>query len=126
MKILGELLPLAIIACLVLTFAFYAGGWALLLTGAREGWKILVRFAPLFMLAFLVVGEVKVLMEKHIDPEQIASWLSGAKGVWFAFLGGIFTPVILPLYPIFKSLWDAQSAEPRSLCFWLHSPLTGR
>ena len=106
MRLGGELGPLLIIALVVSLTVFYDGGLALLRKGGMEGGKMLARFIPLFVVAFFVVGQSKVLMDKHIDVQRLDTWLSGGKGILFALFSGIVTPVILPLFPLLKSMWD--------------------
>ena len=105
MRFGADTVAILIIGVATLLVAFYAGGWGLVRKGAFEGGKLFVVFIPTFVVAFLIVGLVKVLMDKYMDFEHLGVWLSGSKGILIALLSGILTPVILPFYPLLKELW---------------------
>lgn len=117
MKIGGDTILLVLLALIVSVIIFYDGGIAMIRKGSIEGVKMFLGFIPMFVVAFFIVGQSKVLMDKYVDVQWLGTWLSGGRGILFAFLGGIVTPVVLPFFPILRSLWDVGVGRAAIIMF---------
>lgn len=103
MKFVTELFSLCL-GVVVVWLTFREGGWGLVNAGITAGWKLTLKMIPIMLIALFVIGQAQVLMERYMD--EIKVWLSGEKGIFVAFLGGVLTPSTIALFPIFKELWD--------------------
>lgn len=100
----GALLVLAAVAITIIVFR--DGGWSLVWAGVREGGNIFLTFLPIFLLAFFIVGESQVFMNRRLD--EVKEWVSGGKGIFLAWIGGMVTPSSMALYPTLRDLWERE------------------
>ena len=116
MKLVNELFFLCL-GVVIVWLTFREGGWQLVGSGMTAGWKLVLKMLPIMLIAFLVIGQAQVLMERHMA--EIKVWLSGEKGIFVALLGGALTPSTIALFPIFKELWDQGVGRTAIIMFIL-------
>ncbi|MBI2118270.1 MAG: permease [Elusimicrobia bacterium] len=80
---------------------------ALMWTGWKSGFNLLIKIFPILLLAFAMSGLVQTLVPK----EAVAKWLgkeSGWKGIWFGCLAGAVTPGgPYTSFPVVAALYQA-------------------
>jgi uncharacterized membrane protein YraQ (UPF0718 family) len=84
------LVLLALLAGLAL-LAHARGGSEMMGAGFREGWALLLRFAPVIVVSFLAAGFAEALVPR----EWVREWLgadSGLRGILLATGAGVITP----------------------------------
>lgn len=103
------LLILAIVAALLLLFAFWRAR-DLPLSGLAAAGRTLWRNLPILLLGFVIAGLVQVLVPR----ELISRWLgtqSGVKGVLFACLaGGLVPGSPYAVFPLVASLYQSGAS----------------
>ena len=95
----------ALIGMALILVVFREGGWALVRSGLSVSGKMFIEFLPVFVMGFLIVGQSKVLIELHMDT--LRGWITGSRGIFSAWMGGMFVPGGMIIYPLFREWWRA-------------------
>lgn len=100
------IISLALVVVVLVWLALWKGE-GILLAGVKTGGVQLLKFLPIFVIIFLIMGLIEVMLPENI----VETWLSdaaGFKGIGIAWLAGILTPAgSIMGFPVVAALYKA-------------------
>lgn len=95
----GSFIGILTATILIMFIAFIQGGFSLVGEGLQAAWRTFIRALPLVLVAFLVTGQIQVLLSR----ERLAGlWdrLAGTRGIFLSSVaGGLFPGPPYVYYP---------------------------
>lgn len=108
---------LLVVAAVVLAVAAYRRDPRLVTVGLKDGGRLLLKQAPVLIIAFILAGYLEVLL----PPELVRYWLgteAGFKGVVIGSLvGGLIPSGPYVAYPIIASMYKAGASLATVIAF---------
>lgn len=118
-----DIAPLAVVAAILASIARHIGGVALMAKGIEGSGSLIVKFAPMLVFMFIVMGYATALIDLYKNDMMV--YMNGSKGVFGSLFASYVMPGSLTSMPIIKQLWDAGANRTPIFLFLLTSPLVG-
>lgn len=108
---------LLVVAAVLLALVAYRRDPRLVTVGLKDGGRLLLKQAPVLIIAFILAGYLEVLL----PPELVRNWLgseAGFKGVMIGSLvGGLIPSGPYVAYPIIVSMYKAGASLATVISF---------
>jgi uncharacterized membrane protein YraQ (UPF0718 family) len=102
-NVIGNVIVPFVLFLILVIWNGLEGGSTAILQGFTATYKMLLGVAIVVIIAFLITGQVQVLVGRHMTT--VVEFLNGRHGVWGSTGAGIITPT-LSVYPVVQELWQ--------------------